>query len=538
MPRIFVLIFGLATCVGCASDTASLSGVVRSGDGVPISKALIQLMGSVHQTESDSHGYFELDFIVLKHRTYLTLKVTKERHQDNYYAIEDRNHIEVEMADSKLLAKEILDDSRLQTIRSMALELLGSSNVTAGGEYHEVWIRDLNTFVETFLESGESAVQRSAIRSTLLKFYQGQDTPYDSDDGEPEFAQGSIADHYDGDTFKKISVETDQETSLIQATSRYIQKTSDHGFLDEVVNGLSVRQRITNAFEFLFRDRQDPTTGLIFGGTTVDWGDVSTDVNDGIGANLRKGESHIAIDIYDNAMLLLALKDYLEVLPKDAPDRPRWESLITAHRGRVKDYLWDAQLAKFRPHLYPDNDLGYLTGSPWLELDPHPFVDGTPFDETKMYFHGGTGIAILANLLSKDQIAWSVQLMRNNVSLSSAQSIGLTVYPPYPQNVWTSLYTIFRNGLKPYYYQNGGDWTWFGARIVLGLVNEGFVREAYDELIPMLDRVIEHDGFYEWWHPNSQGGMPVGDGDFRGSAGVLFTAIDALQKWAQSQLVN
>lgn len=48
----------------------------------------------------------------------------------------------------------------------------------------------------------------------------------------------------------------------------------------------------------------------------------------------------------------------------------------------------------------------------------------------------------------------------------------------------------------------------------------------------MLDRVLEHDGFFEWWTPDNQ---PKGSGKFRGSAGVLIEAIRELRAWAMDQ---
>lgn len=83
--------------------------------------------------------------------------------------------------------------------------------------------------------------------------------------------------------------------------------------------------------------------------------------------------------------------------------------------------------------------------------------------------------------------------------------------------------------MYPYGYQNGGDWTWFGARMITQLVKHGFAREAYEELKPMVQRVLAHHGFYEWY---TKDGKAAGSGSFRGSAGVLFTAITALQQWA------
>jgi hypothetical protein len=64
------------------------------------------------------------------------------------------------------------------------------------------------------------------------------------------------------------------------------------------------------------------------------------------------------------------------------------------------------------------------------------------------------------------------------------------------------------------------------------LILNGFVEEAYDELQPMIDRVIKNNKFYEWY---SVDGKPKGSADFKGSAGVLGKAIDMLHTWAKKQ---
>ena len=52
------------------------------------------------------------------------------------------------------------------------------------------------------------------------------------------------------------------------------------------------------------------------------------------------------------------------------------------------------------------------------------------------------------------------------------------------------------------------------------------LREVYDELRPMLQRVVDNHGFYEWY---SVDGKPMGSGTFRGEAGVLHMAIESLR---------
>jgi hypothetical protein len=173
----------------------------------------------------------------------------------------------------------------------------------------------------------------------------------------------------------------------------------------------------------------------------------------------------------------------------------------------VRKHLWDEAAEKFIAHIY-------------LEDSPFP----KQFDESDVYYHGGTAVAIEADLLTRDEIAASHRKMQENVKRAGAATIGLTLYPPYPEG-------LFQNkGMGPYSYQNGGDWTWFGARMVRQLARNGYVEESHRELAPMLDRVIKHDGFFEWWSP---GNDPKGSGKFRGSAGVLIEAIHELREWAK-----
>lgn len=81
----------------------------------------------------------------------------------------------------------------------------------------------------------------------------------------------------------------------------------------------------------------------------------------------------------------------------------------------IRKHLWDSQRQKFIPHIY-------LNGSPFPET----------FDENQVYYHGGTAVAILAGLLTKEEIAHANQRMLENVEKAHAQTIALTMYPTYP----------------------------------------------------------------------------------------------------------
>jgi hypothetical protein len=318
----------------------------------------------------------------------------------------------------------------------------------------------------------------------------------------------------------KNTVKSDQETSLIQAVGKYVRKTADRSILDAVVDRKTVRRRMAWSIEYLLQNRYSPRFGLIIGATTQDWGDVQPEDSSGVRVNEK---THWSCEIYNNAMFILALDTMIEFSATPG-EKQKWMQLQERISHNIRKYLWDSRRNKFLPHLY-------LNGSPFPG----------DFDESIMHFHGGTAVAIEAGLLSRDEIAAVNRQMLENVRLSSAPSIGLTIYPPYPKGFFKNQQTS-----APYTYQNGGDWTWFGGRMIQQLVANGFVQEAYDEIRPMINRVLTNKGFYEWYSRKryaieikwdgvrwyGAGGKPDGSNDFRGEAGVLAKAIRMLREWA------
>jgi glycogen debranching enzyme len=402
------------------------------------------------------------------------------------------------------LARRILADSTLDSVKAMARALV-KTGFNAGTSYGEVWIRDFNTFIDVSCE----VLPRDSVKERLRRFFQLQGEDGDIVDGyiPSSRAHGGYqyiySDNAPGLAGHKNTVETDQETSLVQAVCKYVRKTKDTAFLYESVDGKSVRARIVAALQFLMNNRYASRYGLLYGATTADWGDVQPETPWGV---VMDSASHPAIDIYDNAMLVIALNDYLSLFPQS----PHWRSVRHKLRANIRRYLWDSVRHKFRPHIY---------------LDGSPFP--ASFDENSINYHGGTAVAIRADLLDTGEIDEVNAQMIRDVKASGAPSIGLTLYPPYPAG-------FFKNrGMYPYGYQNGGDWTWFGARMITALVRYGFAREAYEELKPMARRVLANHGFYEWY---TREGKATGSGSFRGSAGVLYTAITALQRWAEAQV--
>lgn len=405
------------------------------------------------------------------------------------------------------LAVRILADREIEEVLVRAKALLGSG-FSAGSGYREVWIRDFATFIELSCQ----VVGHEEIRENLRMFLRLQGDDGNIVDGFVHRSQAGVGYDYIKKPGvpdywgHKNTVETDQESSLIQAVRTYVRATGDTGFLLEKIEGVRLLDRLERALDYLVRHRFAGEYGLLWGAATVDWGDVQPEHEWGV---VLDANSHRAIDVYDNAMFLIALSDYITLSGEEGRRSVRWKQLRAEVESNVRRHLWDVRRQQFRPHLY-------LQGSPF----------GPEVEEERIYYHGGTAVAIQAGLLNLGEILTSLRRMQANVRAAGMWTIGLTVYPPYPEG-------SFKNkSMGPYSYQNGGDWDWFGGRMIQALMAHGFVEEAYVELLPMVRRVRQHDGFYEWFDRKNQ---PRGSAAYRGAAGVLGKAILMLQEWARKE---
>lgn len=299
-------------------------------------------------------------------------------------------------------------DELIKQVKVLAEELV-SAGYSAGDGYQETWIRDFNTFMALSCSVNDHAV----IKSCLINFLKLQ---YNDDQIVDGYAPVNKVEEYNCYyhftnvpelAAHKNTVETDQETSLLQAVKKYIQRTDDHSILNEIIDGKKVIDRLENALFFLYSERY----GLIWGGTTVDWGDVQPEDERGVVLNKN---SHLSIDIYDNAMLLMAIEDYVSLVKKNKGRAKYWKA--KALRKNIRKHLWDNDKKKFKPHIY-------LVDSPFLES----------FNEDEIYYHGGTAVAIQAGILTKKEVLHSYNRMKENQIQANASSIGLSIFSAYPK---------------------------------------------------------------------------------------------------------
>src|SRR5690625_3821070 len=248
------------------------------------------------------------------------------------------------------LKDALLNDPNIPFVKEKATEIV-STGFTAGDGYSEVWIRDYNSFIELAIDVHNP----EDVKENLRVFFRFQSDEGGIVDGfipyneNPGGGYDYIYSDLEPDRMAhKNTVETDHETSLIQAVYKYIKKSGDDGFLDEMIGDRSVADRLLFAVDFLLNERMNDEYGLIWGATTADWGDVQPEHPWGV---YLTEDTHYAVDIYDNAMFLIALENLSELLPEHEGRLMEIHQQISEN---VMVYLWDDEREQFIPHLYLD----------------------------------------------------------------------------------------------------------------------------------------------------------------------------------------
>ncbi len=251
----------------------------------------------------------------------------------------------VKKNENKELSDQFAKNEYIPFVKTKALEIM-KTGFNAGDGYREVWIRDYNTFIELAAQ----VFPKEELKENLLVFCRMQGEDGNIIDGfTPIEKVGTVA--YDFSYSKlepryaahKNSVETDQESSLIQAVYKYIKLTGDTTILTEKVGDKTVAERLEWSMDFLMQHRFNPQYGLIIGATTADWGDVQPEHGWGVDLDAN---THPAIDIYDNAMFIIALNNLTEILPAS---QTKWSPIKESIAQNCRKHLWDNANKKFIP---------------------------------------------------------------------------------------------------------------------------------------------------------------------------------------------
>ncbi len=382
--------------------------------------------------------------------------------------------------------KELLKLIRL-TLETDLVEFQGRtgkvSAFTAGAGYPQVWLRDAATIIPA---------SRFFYPDSYLSSWLEEHLAFQKPDG-------GLEDWIDSrGRSDKNTVETDQEASAVQAAYQ-VFLLKGKGWLGKRIGGEAVVDRLERAVEFLFQTRFDRERGLITGAHTADWGDVDPEDADQ-NAIYTDEKTRWTADIYDQSMVHESCRELAAMFSALGLEEKadRWLRKAAAIREAADRNLWQEDKGFYRVHIH---------------LDPFPH----DFDENNMFAMGGNAQAILSELAgpAKAERVFRTALERQEEFRVS--SISGSLLPPYPAG-------FFKHPAmdEPYEYQNGGQWDWFGGRLLLAMFENGSSVQAREKLIEIVRKDLRNGGLFEW---DTREGAGRGSDYYAGSAGSLARAL-------------
>lgn len=352
-----------------------------------------------------------------------------------------------------------------------------------GKDYPQIWLRDANTIIPAVRYFYPQPHLCSWIEEHL--FFQDEN--------------GSLKDWiaHSGDSGKNTT-ETDQEASAVQAAYKVYETIGEKWLLKDI-RGETIIDRLESALKYVLNHRFSSQLGMVTGAHTADWGDVGI-TGEGQDAVYVDQRTQWTADIYDQAMFYqasLELTEMLEALGE--PERAEtWRQTAHLIRSSTNQRLWQTEKGFYRVHLH----LGSFHHD---------------FDESDMFAMGGNAVAVLSGLADENQSRRIIETALKRQKEFNISTISGTLLPPYPEGV-------FRHPLmsQPYVYQNGGQWDWFGGRLLLAMFEKGYSLSAKEKLLEIIRKNVRNRGFFEWDTPSGAG---RGSDMYCGNAGVLSQAV-------------
>jgi hypothetical protein len=356
----------------------------------------------------------------------------------------------------------------------------------AGAGYPQIWLRDSATIIPASRFYYPEAYLTSWIEEHLVR---------QKPDGALEDWVGA-----DGRSDKN-TVETDQEASAVQAAYQafLLKGGRAREWLLKPVAGEAVIDRLNKALRFPFSERFSKRFGLLTGAHTADWGDVDPEDADQKAIYVDE-RTHWTADIYDQAMAFEACRDMAEMFrflgKMDTADF--WEKTAAELKSEANRRLWQDDKGFYRIHIH-------LT--PWLHA----------FDEDEIYAMGGNAQAVISGLADRRQAERIIEEALARQRRLGVSTISGSLLPPYPPG-------FFKHPAldETYEYQNGGQWDWFGGRLILAMFENGFAREALASLLEVVKKDLANEGLFEW---DTKDGAGRGSDFYAGSAGSLARAL-------------
>jgi mannosylglycerate hydrolase MGH1-like protein len=297
--------------------------------------------------------------------------------------------------------------------------------------------------------------------------------------------------------------ESDQESSAVLAAAQVFALTGDRAWLRRSVAGRPLLTRLDAALEYVLARRFDRERGLVTTAFTADWGDVTPARGDQLAIYRDEGTPAVA-SLYATSLYAGAAREIggMHRAIGDAGGGRKWDDRSSAAAAAIERELWQPKRGFYRVHVV----------SAWPGPGPAPQDD----DRFAM---GGNATALLAGLGDDDHVRRVVGAAQDRQRRFHMSTISGVLLPPYPSGFFR--HPILR---EEFAYQNGGEWDWWGGRLLLAAFQRGQAAFARRELSRIAAQAVRAGGLYEW---STRDGQGRGSSRYAGSAGALGGAIMA-----------
>ncbi len=353
----------------------------------------------------------------------------------------------------------------------------------AGSGYPQIWLRDANTIIPA---------SRFFYDENWLRSWLTEHLAYQKSDGALEDwidSQGNS---------DKNTTETDQEASAVEAAYQ-ISELIGTQWLETKIGEESVIGKLEKALNFVLTQRYDGRYGLVKGAHTADWGDVDMNEPDQKAIYVDE-KTHWTADIYDQSMIYQACENLASIFESLSQRKKSsfWQKKADLIKRRTQKWLWQEKKGFYRVHLHLDSLVHAI-------------------NEQDIFALGGNTQAILSGLADEKKSKRIIEQALSRQKSFGLSTISGVLLPPYPKN-------FFKHPMMddPFEYQNGGQWDWFGGKIVHSMFEHGFSSQAREKLLEIARKNIANGGFFEW---DSRDGTGKGSDYYSGSAGSLSKAL-------------